>query len=102
MFAILVLTAACNSQSFSNAPCHDGWTSTLEGDSHSWTPTEVEAEAYLALSPVDTQPICWHRLPSGSVVLVHRTNKQTLSATEFAPGPHGPVITEAAIIIQAD
>jgi hypothetical protein len=56
------------------APCFDGWTTDGSGRSSVWQPNETETIKIRELLPVDEIPVCYHRLPSGKVIVLTSLN----------------------------
>ena len=97
-----ISVAACNSHLVQDPTCFDGWSVTAEEDSYVWKPTDSEAAPYLALLPSRVRPVCWHRFPSGDVVLVYRAQSSRLLSASFSESASGPILKNQGIIVTAD
>jgi hypothetical protein len=78
MVAVLgstMLLAACVSSGVRDAPCYDGWTGDQSGRSVLWSPPSADLREIEELIPQDQELQCIHRMPSGRLVVLSKSDE---------------------------
>ncbi len=110
LLALPLFMLACQATaqlSVGASTCHDGWSYTTTSDgvpesSELWNPPPSVAKAVGNKLPANRHIDCWHKFPSGSIVVVSTDTGGQSYATDFKPQDGSYVVTGETYVIGAE